>query len=543
MERRIATVLILGLALLVAACSSPEPANTTASAGGDPTTTVPADGSTGSSDSPSTTDGASETTSPPVSGNSGPIVVGQAGEMTSFDPYYISQENRLIHFQVFDPLVVLQTDGTAQPHLVESWELSEDGQVMTLHLRDDVVFHNGRELTAEDVVANLERARDDSIGHSLALSASGISDVVAVNDYTVEIHYVAGTPEGVALDLLGAIFIIAPEAFETVATDPIGTGPFVLEEFRPGQGVTLIRNEDYWGEVASPSIEVRTFADPATLNVNMLAGDIHIGRGFAESDVAQMKERDGFTVFDEQVLGRTWAIAFNTTHPPFDDPRVRQALAYAVDRETIVQNVFFGLSIPTSSPFYIEGSPLYKEEDLTRYQFDLDKAADLLAEAGVEDLSFVASYSSNNPQTGLYLQIVQMDLAKIGVNMSIEAREAATATTRFLDGDFEVMAWPMAHAPRDVGRGFAANSMLRGDDGNSTQYSGERYQELSRMAVVELDPEARLDMYREMRDILMEEQWFIAVASGGTPYVLADGVTGFENTPSDFPRLAAVSAG
>jgi peptide/nickel transport system substrate-binding protein len=529
----ISPTVLVALVVIAAACSS-----------GNVDTTVPGTdgGESTLSTEPATSEGTTGETSPSTTEVSAVdrIVGGQAYRFTSFDPYFTASENRAIHFQVFDPIIHLDRDGTYQPALATEWEMAADGSTMLLTIRSGVTFHNGREMTSDDIVANLERARDADIGHNQSTRASVLAETSVVSENQVELKFVQPIPEVAILELLRSLFVVAPENFDDVPTSPIGTGPYTLAEYSPGRGVVLSAYEAYWGdEPATPTLEVREFDDAGTLEVNFRGGDVAWAAGLGFNQVANLLDSE-FVVQEEDVLGRVYALAINVTSPEFSDRRVRQAIAFAVDREKIVQNVFFGLSDPTSTPFAVEGLPLYRESDVDAYGFNLDRAAELLEEAGAQGLTFEANYSANNAESGAILEILQQDLATIGVTMEIQPLEAAEAREKRLAGDFTVFSTTAGAAPGDPGTPFVGNAQYRADDNNAASFRDPEYQRIASEAAVEIDSERRLALYEQLREIILEEQFVVSVATGKVFYVRSPNLTGLEVAPLDFPMLSSM---
>jgi peptide/nickel transport system substrate-binding protein len=516
---------------LLAACSAdtadPGGSTSAGSSGGPGSSTAPAATSSGSAGS-----GAEQ------------LIAGQLFEFTTFDPWFIGATNRLMHFQIYDPLVALSPeDGSYQPALASSWDLSDDGKSITLHLRDDVTFHNGKPFSAEDVLSNIERAKDASIGHVLNIGAARIASSKATDEHTVEITFNDPQPESVVLDFFAAMFIIQPDAMKDVQTAPAGTGPYKFDSFKPGQELVLTARDDYWmeGLPKTPKLVVKPFKDAAALALNLQGGSIDWVNGIDYNQVDTLQSA-GLTVSIEEVLGAFWEFSINVKQPHLADKRVRQAIAYAVDREKIVKSVFFEHSKPTCTPFYNDKLPVYKEDDLHRYDFDLDKAAALLKDAGADGLKFEAAFQSSLPQAGSILEIVQADLAKIGVTVTIKAMPSTEASDYYNSRTYEIFSTASAIVPRDLSYVFSSVANFRADDKIITNWIDPTYQDLVSQAAGELDADKRTALYGQVRDLVMEEQPQVAIATRPNLYAFRKGVTGFKDNIGDFPVLAALEA-
>jgi peptide/nickel transport system substrate-binding protein len=286
---------------------------------------------------------------------------------------------------IFEGLTRIDETGTVQPGLAREWTVSEDGLTYTFTLAPNAAFHNGVALTAEHVVFSFERAMaEDSVNAQKQLFEP-IESVEATDDGTVTITL--KRPTGHFLFNLGwgDMVIVEPSSAETNRNQPIGTGPFRFARWVTGDRVEIERNPDYWGE--APALDAATFKfipDPAAATAALMAGDIDAFANFpAPEALAQFEADPRFEVVIGSTEGET-ILAINNAKPPFDDIRVRRALAHAVDRQAVIDGAMFGYGTPIGSHF-APHHPAYV--DLTdRYPHDPEAAKALLAEAGVEGL-------------------------------------------------------------------------------------------------------------------------------------------------------------
>ena len=469
------------------------------------------------------------------------ITLGQFGDFTSFDPWFNQVFNRFMHYQIFNPLVFLDpTDGKYKPHLATSWTYAPDGSKLTLNLRKDVKFQNGREMTAADIVKNITRAQDASIGHTLSGAASVIATATATSDHVVEVTYKSPRPQEVALDLFAQMFVIAPEAMANVIKAPVGTGPYTLASFQPGVSTTFKRFPGYWGGPAkTENIVVKPFSDNAAMVLNLQSSAIDI---ISNPPYNQLKTLDGgptrVVAFD--VIGAFWDLAINTTLPALNNKTVRQALAYAVNRDKIVQDVFFGGSQPTSTPFYYKATPVYKAADLTRYSYDLNKAKQLLAQAGVSSLNFVIDSEPPLESTSV-AQIVQNDFKAIGVNTTITQLQSSVGDPAWLQGNFQLYSSASAILPRDLSATFAVVAPYRADARNNCHWTDAKYLQLAGQAAGTLDPTKRLALYAQLRDMIVDDMWCIPISSRPIHYAMSSKISGLQNSVGDYVILEQLS--
>lgn len=221
-------------------------------------------------------------------------------------------------------------DGSVVPGLAESWEISGDGTVYTFRLREGVTFHDGSAMDAEDVKFSLDRARAEDSTNAQKALFEGITAVEAVDPQTVRITLEA--PNGSLLFNLawGDAVIVAPESVEDIKTNPVGTGAFTFQEWVQGDRITLARNPDYWGEQpALASAKFKFISDPTAAFAAMMAEDIDAFDNFpAPENLPQFEADPRFQVLVGSTEGET-ILSTNNKQPPFDDIRVRQALAHA----------------------------------------------------------------------------------------------------------------------------------------------------------------------------------------------------------------------
>jgi len=344
---------------------------------------------------------------------------------------------QLLLNNVYETLVKIGQDGQLEPLLAESWEISADRLVYDFQLRPGVTFSDGRPFTANDVVASFNRTQTDWL-NAIAGGMAIIESTEAVDDLHVRVTlsrpsnqwlYLLGTPAG-------AIF--PAELDFDLATTAVGTGPFRVENVSPGQHIVLAGRPDYWGGApALDRVTVRYLLDTTAAVNAFRAGEIDMMVNLASGD--QTRELEGDLRF--QVLAGTstgdvlWS--FNNRRAPFDDVRVRQAFAYAIDRDAILESVaagygtLVGAMVTPQDPFF---------EDLANeYPYNPERARELLAEAGVTDLS-VSFDIPNLPYAVTAAEVIQSYLTQVGVRSTINILEfpAVWLEQVFRNHDFDM---------------------------------------------------------------------------------------------------------
>ncbi|MEX0757485.1 MAG: ABC transporter substrate-binding protein [Acidimicrobiia bacterium] len=432
---------------------------------------------------------------------------------------------QVLLYNVYEGLVKLEADGSISGLLTESWEVSDDGLTYTFELREGVSFHNGDEVDADDVVFSLTNVITKEPPHPFAGTFDPIAAVRAVDSMTVEI-----TLEQVSANLLfyltqGQGVILNEAAIATIENEPIGTGPFRFSSWTVGDSIMLERNPEYWGEAAPlQTVTFRYINDPNALNNAMLAGDLDIIAGVSAPELLSAFESDDrFQVLQGLTNGEV-TLSLNGRNFPLDDVRVRQAITHAIDRQAVVDLAYAGYGTVIGT-FSTPLDPWYR--DLTDvYPYDPDRARELLAEAGVSDvtLRMVLPPVSYATRSG---EIIASQLAEVGINVEINNVEwGVWLEDVFTNYDYDMSI--VAHVePRDVFQ-----------YGNPEYYWGNDSLQVASI-IGQADSEPDEATRNELYASVLEE--ITAVAADNWLFVLPalsvteQGVTGYE---ADLPGLS-----
>ena len=347
------------------------------------------------------------------------VRIGVALEPPTLDPTAGAAEaiDIVVYQNVFEGLTRIDQNGTVQPGLATSWTISDDNLTYTFKLAEGVTFHDGTAFDADDVNFSFDRiAAPDSLNAHKEFYA-GITSVTVIDPLTVEIKL--AKPSGLFLFDIGRgdAVIVAPESAATNATNPIGTGPFSFVQWDKGSRVVLERYDPYWGpKVALTKASFVFIGDTATMTNALLAGDIDGTNNFAAEALDVFKDNPQFKILVGTTEGET-LLSTNNRKAPFDNLKVRQAMAHAIDRQAIIDGVTYGYGVPIGSHF-APHNPYYV--DLTgTYPFDPEKAKALLAEAGYPD-GFSATLKLPPvayARTGG--QIIASQFAKVGIKLEL----------------------------------------------------------------------------------------------------------------------------
>ena len=462
----------------------------------------------------------------------GTLVAGWAQDPVGLDPHITSARSSLqVLENVLDTLVALDADQNVNPSLAESWEVSDDGLTWTFHLRDGVQFSNGRELTAEDVEYTYDRMLDPETASGQAYLLAGVTDVSATDDSTVTFTLEAANPAFLSkLASNKAVGIIARETVEdgSINTRPLGTGPFMIADFQPGIQVTLERNPHYWQEGLPylDEVHLRIITDESVRRSALVSGDIDWAISVPAQSIEELKGRDDVIV-DEVPAGAYWYIGVNTSEAPLSDERVRQAIAWAINRDQIAEVATFGTALATQDP--IPSSSGWAT-DYEPYTQDLEQAAALLAEAGYADGFTMEIMPTTQYEESIRIaQMVQAQLAPLNISTNIRTLEWAEWLQEQGDGNYDtfVCSWNGNIDPDD----FFYAQHRTGEVFNFTGYSNPTVDELLDDGRQTADAEERTAVYEQINRIIVDEAPYIYLYNPLEINVYRTDVEGFEARP------------
>lgn len=459
----------------------------------------------------------------------GTLKYAELGDFNAFNPWRMFLANATINSPVFSRLVWKDADGKAHLDMAESTQLAPDGLSYRVKMRENIRWHDGQECTAQDFVNMFGYTQDEVLKQDagvtkLAGLVKSIKEVKALDKYTLEFTFTGPLPyiEDI-LDYWYAIRIDDREDPALIKRLAIGTGPFKMVEWVPKQYSRYVRYENYHlpGVPYLDEWLFLRFDQAETLLPNLQAGAIDGFSRVPHADVEKLKADPNVWLEFAEASGSIFNIIINTKKPPLDKKEVRQALAYSLNRPEIVKSVYYGLVVPTSSPFYSPASMAYREDLVDAYPFDLDKAAKLLEQAGVKNLELDFHVAALIAGSKLYAQIWQADLAKIGVKLNIHEVESARfyeiAGKSDLEG-FGIHPWATARMRRDPAIFFDTQPQYRSGAGNPYGWANAEFEKLVAEAAVELDPDKRRQMYQRCNEILVDELPMIQICSNISIY-------------------------
>ncbi len=426
------------------------------------------------------------------------LVMGMALEPPHLDPTAgaAAAIDEVVYANVFEGLTRIGSGGEVIPGLAESWTVSDDGKTYTFKLRSGAKFHDGSDLDAGDVKFSLDRARaEDSTNAQKPLFAA-IDSVEVVDPTTVKV--MLKNPQGSFLYNMGwgDAVIVAPESADANKESPVGTGPFKFDNWAKGSSITIVKNPDYWGEpVMLDKAEFRIIPDAAAAIPALLSGDVHAFANMPAGDaLPQIQSDPRFTVVIGATEGET-ILSTNNKQPPFDNLKVRQAIAHTLDRQPIIDAASSGNGVPIGSHF----SPANEAYvDLTgTYPHDIEKAKALMKEAGLEG-GIKATLKLPPPAYARDGgQVIASQLKEIGIELEIIPVEWAQWLEQVFKGkDYDLTI--VSHTePNDIGI-YARKDYY-------FQYDNPEFDKVIAELDVTSDQAARNDLFKKAQKILADD--------------------------------------
>lgn len=356
----------------------------------------------------------------------GSLIVCQPAEPPGLDPTANTAAaiDRVVYANIYEGLIKVDREGRFVPGLATDWEVSADGKTYTFHLRKGVAFHNGEPFNSRVAEWNLERAAAEDSVNPHPEFFRGITAIATPDDHTLKLTLQKVDALFIAYMAEGDAVMLPMKGYEKAKSHPIGTGPFQFVKWARGDRVEMERNAEYWNPDL-PYLDKVTFkfiGDASAQIAALKAGDIDvIGYIAAPESAMGMSKDDRFKVFAGTTTGEV-IMSTNNQAEPFDNKLVRQAMAYAIDRQTVIDLVMFGYGTPIGS-HWSPSTPYYV--DLTRkFSYNPQKAKELLAEAGYPDgfaatikLPAIYSYSRRAGE------VIADMLGKVGIKLKIEIVE------------------------------------------------------------------------------------------------------------------------
>ncbi len=462
------------------------------------------------------------------------LVMARGADAVGLDPHLQTAfaSLRLMEL-VYEPLLRTNEELEIIPALAESWEFAEEGEQLVFTLRQGVTFHDGSDFTSEDVVASLNRLLDEEVKAATRSNLLSIESIEAPDDYTVILNLSLPDVPLVAA-LASANTAILPSeliAEGDPSTTVIGTGPFKLESWVAGEETILSANEDYWGEGPFvDGIEIRIMPDESEMMDAFRAGELDFAV-FNDPAVAAQPLGDTDATVNFTPALDYHVLQLRASVEPLDKLEVRQAISCAIDRQQVVNDAADGQGIVTG-PLTI---PLYQIDlgELFCYEQDIERAKELMAEAGLEDgFTLEVMVATAEPPTAeAEAESIQRQLAEINIDVEIEVLPLDTYVERWLAGDF------MAAVALNGGRPdpytmYARYWIKDAQFANTAGYIDDTLDSLMKEGQIETDIGDRYDIFARFQQHLAEMSPWIWLYTGFLYTGQQNYVTGFVPNPT-----------
>ena len=476
------------------------------------------------------------------------LVLGDLFDITasSLDPAQESGGLLADKAQIVETLVGVNPDMSLAPKLAVSWSQIDD-LTWEFKLRDGVLFHDGSKMTADDVKFSLERANEKNsrVPTLLKMDSIEVVDPLTIRIKTKEPNYILPA----ALHFAAPMAIISPKSVDSKGDidRPIGTGPFMFESYDEATHVlTVKKNSNWWGgEVKLDGIVLKPITDPNTRALSLENGEVDFTVDVPYSEIDGLNGKNGITI-DKFENSRLIYLYFNLLKKPFDDARVRKAIAYGMDRAEIVKYVLFDVGTPAVGiyrpDFY------WTNQDLVAYEKDADKARELLAEAGWTDtdsdgivdkdgkpLEISLLTFPNRPCLPPMAEALAGQLKEIGIKVNVEVVESGVVSERQKTGDWDtaLSAVSVAMVPDPS---YILDSYFKTNGSNNRGYSNAQVDQLLSEASVTADEKERLTRYQKVQEMVQDELPIIPMTYYEMVVAKKDYVKGyiFDQTSHDY---------
>ncbi|HYK74299.1 MAG TPA: ABC transporter substrate-binding protein [Pseudoneobacillus sp.] len=453
------------------------------------------------------------------------LVYGRGGDSASLDPITTTEgETFKVTENIYETLTSFgESDTTVNPGLAESWDISDDALTYTFKLHEGVKFHDGTDFNADAVVYNFNRWMNGDeekfpyytmFGGYVNDEGHVIKEVTAVDEHTVK--FVLKRPQAPFLKNLAMspFGIASPAAIEKYGDEfranPVGTGPFKFVEWKANDTITIEKNPDYWqkGLPKLSKVIFRVIPENAARLNALVNGEIDVMDGLNNSDEAAVLANANLQVLERPSMNVSY-IGLNNTKKPFDNKLVRQAINHAINKQAIIDAFYGGKADAAVNPMppSIEGY----NDAVEPYEYNVDKAKELLAEAGYADGFEIDFYAPPIPRGYLpegmkVAEVVQADLAKIGVKANIKTIDWSTYVQKAAAGEFTafMMGWTGDNGDPDNFLYTLLDKDAIGSN-NNAYYSSDELHEILIKAQTITDQAERNELYKQAQVIIHED--------------------------------------
>lgn len=419
------------------------------------------------------------------------------GTTDSVEPYpaRVSAFASAMHAQIYEGLTVFDREGAVQMALAESIEPNDSLDVWTIELRQGVMKHDGEEFTADDVIWSLDYILnpDNAYASSREIDFIDRERIEKVDDHTIVLNL--NRPYG-PLPAAFASGRVKMAGEGASSENPIGTGPFVLQTFTQGQQAELTRFDDYWGEKPGfENLKMIAFQDQAAMSNALRGGQIHVSATTPLTEVPAFQGTAGITLLESPTMNRQF-LTFRVDLAPFDDPRVREAMRLIIDRDLVLENAYNGNGVIAND---INGNNSHcAAPNVPQREQDLDRAKELLEEAGQSNLSFEIVTDGGFVGMMEMAQLFSQSAAEIGVNVQVTKLDSGAFLAKWRE-------WPaLVSTTSNTYFTLAPRYYMEGGENNASHWADPEYADLAAKLFATADPDEQCNYIQQMQEIEWE---------------------------------------
>ena len=467
----------------------------------------------------------------------GELVVGISQDLgDSLDPYQLTAAGtREVLFNIYEGLVKATATGEYVPAVASDSTVSEDGLTYTFTLREGVRFHNGDTVTAEDVKYSFETCAETTVDTALAAALSAVQTLSAEGD-TITITLAEPNPD--FLSYVGMVYIV-PDDYTEQSTAPVGTGPFQFVSRSVQENLVMEKFADYWGEPAYlDKVTFKIFEDANALMSALSAESMDLAVHLTIDQVNTLSAETYKTL--EGTMNLVQALYLNNAVEPFNNEKVRQAMCYAVNVDEILQLTSEGHGAKLGTSIYPAFTKYFDESLVDAYPYDVEKAKQLLAEAGYENgFSMTITVPSNYTPHMNVAQVLVEQLAQVGITATIEPVEWETWLTRVYAGrDFEstVLGFDAA----TLSAGALLNRWMSDNENNMINYNNPEYDAIMKEASVTTDDAKQTELYKQAAKMLSDTAANVYIQDLADFVVIKSNLDGYQFYPLYVMDLSTV---
>ncbi|MFT4232626.1 MAG: ABC transporter substrate-binding protein [Leucobacter sp.] len=431
-------------------------------------------------------------------GESDTLVLGVVGnskdEVQPYTTNY-SSSGAAIRFNVYDSLTRYDTDGTVQLALAESLTPNETLDVWTVKLRPDLKTHDGGDFNADDLVESVSYIVDPENQYPAATQIDYITEdgIEKIDDLTVEFHLTR--PVGTFAEAWANPYLVLRGLDDE--GNSVGTGPFKIESFTAGQEARLVRFDDYWGEKPGfTNLTMAFMTDQDAITNALRAGQIDVSYSVPFTDVESLSSADGIEILTSESAAYP-IMTMRVDIEPFNDPRVQEALRLVVDREEIAENAYGGFA--TIANDYLGNNSACGDPDVPQREQDIDRAKELLQEAGQENLEFELVTDAAFPGMMEMAQLYSQQAAEAGVTITVRKLDVASFLNQWLEWPFLIS---RSSSPYEIS---ARTHFMPGGDENASHFDNPEFTALFEQMQATADTDRQCELITQMREIEWRE--------------------------------------